>query len=185
MFRKHRGRRFDNGDGITHVVRLIFKSFIALLSMCAVVIGPQAIAGTITFTESDFLTPPVDTVVLGTGSSVGSTVSGERRISLQVDPFESVNHYEPVDGFSFDPSAQGAVTSASFSIDFRRTFTSNPLATQVTVWMVAQQGGVTHAEFGAVTASTTLVNFSNADITSLFPSIDRVSGAVKRFKKAS
>ncbi|MGB0575939.1 MAG: hypothetical protein ACPGPC_07250 [Alphaproteobacteria bacterium] len=140
--------------------------------LCLLAVGKPSVAGTITFTESSFLTPPADTVVLGTESSTATTVSGERRISLQVDPFESVNHYELVDGFSFDPSAQGAVTSASFSIDFRRAFTSEPTATQVTVWIVAQQDGVTHAQFGAVTGSTTFVKFSNADITLLFPWID-------------
>ena len=82
-----------------------------------------------------------------------------------------------IDGFSFDPSSQGAVTSASFSIDFRRTFTSNPGATQVVALMVVQQDGVTHNVFGAVTTSTSLVNFFEADITALFPSVDWVSGS--------
>ena len=159
------------------MVRFLYKSLITFLSICAVVSGPLAVAGTITFTENNFLTAPADTVIAGTGSSTATTVSGYRNISLTVGPFQSVSHLELIDGFSFDPSSQGAVTSASFSIDFRRTFTSNPGATQVVALMVVQQDGVTHNVFGAVTTSTSLVNFFEADITALFPSVDWVSGS--------
>ncbi len=156
------------------MARYICKFFIAVL--CLLAVATPSVAGTITLTESSFLTPPADTIVLGTGSSTATTVSGYRNISLAVDPGEGRNHYELIDGFSYDPSAQGAVTSASFSIDFRRTFSSTPLATQTALWMVVQQGGTTYDEFATVTTSTSFVNFTNTDITALFPLVDWVSG---------
>jgi hypothetical protein len=144
-------------------------------------------AGTIAFFEGDFLTAPAQTFVSGTGESTATTpLSGGnpgsyRDISLALDVDESRLHFELVDGFVFDPSAQGAATSVSVSYDVRRTFTSTPLATQVAQFIAVEQDGVVRNFFGGVTTSTTFVDFSVADIVPLFADVNWIDGSAIRF----
>ncbi|MGB0630647.1 MAG: hypothetical protein ACPGRZ_08130 [Alphaproteobacteria bacterium] len=138
-------------------------------------------------TESDFLLPPADVQVSGAGSSTATTpLSGGnpgsyRDISLALNVGEGRAHFELVDGISFDPSAQGAISSVAVQYDVRRTFTSTFDALQVARYVVAEQGGVWHTHFGGVTTSASFTTFAVADLVPLLPGVDWISGGEIRF----
>ncbi len=166
----------------------IFRRFAAVLAVGAAlpVAGPAA-AGSITFFEGDFLAPPALTFVSGTGESTATTpVSGGnpgsyRDISLALDIGEGRLHVEFVDGFVYDPSAQGAATSVSLGYDVRRTFTSTTEATQVAQFIAVEQDGIVRTFLGGTTTSTGFVNFAVADIVPLFGDVNWIDGSAIRF----
>jgi hypothetical protein len=138
-----------------------------------------------TFNDSDYT--QVDLVrTAGATASASTLTSGGnpgnlREIYLTVGPFDSAISAQIFDVMSITPAIDGAVTSASWSIDARRTANSIPTAPQIAAGIVVQQDGVTRAQALGTNSTTSWQNFSAADIVSLFPDVNWISGGEIKF----
>lgn len=158
-----------------------FKAIIIFASYTSSVYGDL-----ITYSTGDFLSNEWSSVIDAgsTGTSTATTQSSGgnpdafRRVSLTVDPSESVTNSQLWDIAVFTPMTQGSISSVSLGYDISRVFTSNAGATNVRKGISVQQDGIVylHSLGSSTVASPVWEAVSATDILPFFPDIDWVSG---------
>lgn len=167
--------------------RLALLPFLA----AAAALSAAARADVAIFATGDFL-PGEWSTHIWSGSTGSGTASTEpaggnpgayRRLSLTVDPFETILDSQLWSVATFTPATQGAITSASLSYDITRVFTSDPGASQVAKGVSVRQGGTVYTQLLGVSVVSPPVWESVAvtDLVALFPAVDWSTGSAITF----
>ena len=146
------------------------------------VIATPVTAATITFFDGDFNPTDYSSIVTGSGSSTaitepsGGTPGAYRRVSLTVEPFQSVWNVQLFLNAVYTPKDQGPIQSVQVSYDIRRVFTTHPHATQIHKGISVEQDSVIYSYFGGNSTSTTWEPFAVSDIIPFFPQVNWSDG---------
>lgn len=161
------------------------------IGLCLAFAGTSAHAVTITYQTGDFASSEwsshISPTSTGTGTATTEASGGNpgayRRVSLMVDPFESVHHVELWSLAAFTPAVQGSVLSASLSYDVARVFTTNPFATQIAKGIAVRQDGIIYTHLLGVSEATPASwdSVAVADMLPLFPLVNWANGSTITF----
>jgi hypothetical protein len=166
-------------------MRLALRSA-ALIGALVGALPPVAFASTLTFFDNmDNAGMPgqYQTFTTGTGAAdatvpmTGGNLGAYTNLSLILDVGEGVQIARVWNFASFDPSVSGAVNSAIVTYDVRRTFTSDPGATQVAKYVVLLQDGILHFVFYGVTTSADWEPFTSGNLVADAPAVNWTSGS--------
>jgi|GEM_PF-5194995 len=166
-------------------MKLVHKALVSVVfSLCSI---QPVKAAVITYSTGDFISSEWSSHIwnesTGTSTASTSTVGGNpdayRRVSMTVDPFETVLNNQLWSVAEFTPATQGMITSVALSYDISRVFTSHAAATQVAKGISVQQDGVIHTSLLGVSTTSLPIweSVSVENLLPLFPSVDWTSGS--------
>jgi hypothetical protein len=167
-------------------------AWLALLTFLAAAgLAGTARADVAIFATGDFLpgewSSHVSAGSTGSGNAFTEPAGGNpgayRRVSLTVDPFETILDSQLWSVATFAPVTQGAVTSVSLSYDVTRVFSSDAAASQVAKGVSVRQGGTVYTQLLGVSVVSPPVweNVAVADLVTLFPAVDWSAGTAITF----
>lgn len=171
--------------GLCHVFshcRGVFSCMKVVAFFVICFIAPPVTAATVTFFDGEFDPTSYSSTITGSGSSFaitehsGGNPGAFRRISLTVEPFQSVKNVQLFLNAVYTPESQGPVQSVQVSYDICRVFTTHPGATQIAKGISVQQDSVIYSYNAGVTTSMAWEPFTVSDITPFFPQVNWTDG---------